>query len=332
MNPDFPLAPWEVPPDCDVPLVAPADGSYRAFWQGEPTTFLFRHVETNRYNVTFVRASESQQVGNWISMTRGQIAMTPAGLRCYTEVPYAQTQAELSNSIARQFYFDGKNFGHSGLHHLTVSGDGACALSCDQWQYRFGLGFDISAWSAAQTGRYVKQLLLDSTDESRLSLNWLHSSRFERQEQFWRFARGDLKRMLRLFEACLQNEARLWKPEITALEWHAVKPESEEFDAYNSRQEDQLFCPAFQFRHESLAVTERLKRWKFLLWNHFEPTVRQFWLPVDDCNRSDEPPLRCVQVKVTPPSAHEQLEARLLLRDWFHQEYMPARFAELMEE
>ena len=330
MNPDFALAPWEVPPGCDVPLVAPADGSYPAFWQGEAVIFWFRKVEIEGLYTIFVRRSDSDEVGNWVTMDRGRVLQLPVKMALHVEVPYEETQAELLGSIARQFYFDGAKLGYPGLHYLTVRGDGFCCLSCEGWSYGFHLNFDISPWSAAPIGRYLRRWLTSEND-GYLSLQWLHSSRLERQEQFWRFRRGDLKQMLRLFRACLQNETALWAEDVSALEWHAFAPLRPDFDACDPRQQDRLLRPPAQFVRDSLFVTERMRRWKFLLWNYFAPAERHL-LPVHNCVRADEPVLAALQIKATAPTAHEQLEARLLLHDWFHGEYAPARFAELMEE
>lgn len=159
-QPNFPLASWEVPPDCDVPLIAPADGIYQAVWQGEPANFLYRLVEIDGFRHTFIRLKDSAEVGNWVAMERGQTLRVPASLSLRVEVPYAETQSEMLDSIARLFYFDGKSLGYSGLHQLTVTGSGSCGLSCDQWLYTFSLDFDVSQWSTAQVGRHVKSRAL----------------------------------------------------------------------------------------------------------------------------------------------------------------------------
>ena len=72
-NPDFPLAPWEVPPGSDIPLVAPADlvlkndwGNYEwgQFEWGEDV--LARRIVTPNGPRVYYRDAQSSQVGNWL--------------------------------------------------------------------------------------------------------------------------------------------------------------------------------------------------------------------------------------------------------------------------
>lgn len=61
MNPDFPLASWEVPPDAGVPLVAPTDFVFDGFWRGEETQILIREIEYFGGLLTFCRNAASDK-------------------------------------------------------------------------------------------------------------------------------------------------------------------------------------------------------------------------------------------------------------------------------
>lgn len=146
--------------------------------------------------------------------------------------------------------------------------------------------------------------------------------------------------MLRLFEACVRSETKIWQHDLPYFEWHTVDtwrayyeaPEYSSTDPYNRDKIAHFALPNGPFSPDLIEIPQRMKRWNHLLWEHFSPRPRQLLLPIYDYFRPDESSLECLQVKVTPPTAHERLEARLLLRDWFRDEYAAARFAELMEE
>lgn len=66
MNPDFPLASWEVPPASQIPLVAPADAVFDAIWRGRETQIWVRRIETCNGPRTYFRDGASDETGNWL--------------------------------------------------------------------------------------------------------------------------------------------------------------------------------------------------------------------------------------------------------------------------
>ena len=327
MLPDFPLASWEVPPDSNIPLVAPADAVFDAIWRGRETQIWVRTVKTSNGSRTFFRDGASEEMGNWLADQWNGLHLPFEQLeRLLNELIFDYTYWE--PRIQRQFYLDGARYGHPGCQELGVG------VGVAEWR----LGgknsrFQISDWSldefvnlrAAQVGRMVKNWLSDSNSELHFALDWLHLSDLEKQSRFLQISQTDLAQMKTLMRYVLHTENKCWHETLRWSNWII--------------RELPIVYPDGEVSSDSLLVgcgdeidSPRLSRWKRVLWRHFAPTVDEELSMRARCVSQEREYLEGVEVTVETPTNHEILEARAALRDWWTNFGAPIEFARLMDE
>ena len=343
--PDFPLAPWEVPPDSDIPLVAPADAMMRAFWRGRETELLMRGVELDGQERLFFREVGSDEVGNWLMFETGSAkAQREIGEQTY------ESELRFSPRICwRHFYFDGARYGAKGTHNLVVADGGGQIYSPTGC-----VGFDLPKWGeqfyqwrAAQIGRWMRGELKRPDSDVRFAFGWLGLTESERQSLVFGISPDQLEQMKRLMryvlhsDKLLQNE--LWSnPEYSQYgncAWTINCPDS---SSENSRSlaslmlADEIYSenyePHFHGYDEDdylQMMPERFAKWRRIFTRHFGPfsdeeTLRRIYNIHDYGAKS-------IRVTAKMPTAHEQLESVVALREWFCNVYAPREFADLME-
>ncbi len=330
MLPDFALAPWELPPDCDAPLVAPADFVFRYEWGFGLQDFASKTetwVRVVLYKDAFIHYfcdGESASDGNWIMSHDGSGYNALLERRQDVKDFESWFQSEVwLNCICRLVCFDGAPFGFPGIHYITAPPASLCFVrvgtsTSDEFAAncaRFSSPFEneITPASSATMKNYLFAALNDERSEVRFALSWIHLSPEKQQLKQLDFERQTLDAMRQLLRAALHTQADIWEKQ-ESLVW-----ETSEIDQRSLR-----FIRSRRFVVEADDVLSRLERWRQAIWNAFFPNNDE-WLLFAWCVREWQD-IGSVKVEAAPPSAHEQIEALLLLRDWWNQHFPPELF------
>ena len=344
--PDFPLAPWEVPPDSDVALVAPADLRSRAQWQGRETECLIRAVNFAGQERLFFREIGSDEVGNW-AMSEWNTLEEQA---LYAAQSYASESIRLMPETAfRLFCFDGAPYHAPGAHILVVGRDNAAL----QWSgERIGFrwhapGPTFTALRAAQVGRIARAELENPDSQMRFAFDWLHLTRRERQSLVFGVSPADLKQIERLMRYVLHADSQLamdaWNgyesSQTLRCQWSINAPES---SSQNNRilsslmVADEIYIENYEPHFHGFDEDDYLEnmparfcKWRSIFYRYFglaadKKTMEKIYQIEDERAKS-------IHVVASFPSAHEKLEAHRALHDWFIQSYAPRQFADLIE-
>ena len=336
--PPFALAPWELPPDCDAPLVAPADFVFRSIWEFEvsdearETEIWVRIIPYKDAFIHYFRDGEDADTGNWIlSFTENHHAFSNSCLSRQHFESWFQVADLWSGSIYRLIYFNGTRYGFPGTHFITASARDFCVLRCGTSTFDeadgtgkrapFSSPFDnheVPAHAAAMREQ-LRAAFNNERSEARFALKWLHLSPEEQDNKRLQFERETLEPMRKLLSAVLQSQIEIWEHDA-ALLWCLYGAGYADPDW----SEDKLVFTNSPGTPNSLQIPPRLERWKRAIWNNFLPCDDD-WLLFALCVREWQD-MGVVEVEAAPPTAHEQIEALLLLRDWWNQHFPPELF------
>ena len=185
--------------------------------------------------------------------------------------------------------------------------------------FRHGLSaFQLLTWPSARLISHLQTGVAAADDD----IGFAHRLLLLRQPQVvlraYRFARGDSAQWENILSATLRANW-IWPPEIQKIRWLAMVEQT-----YQGRVTQQAFhrCyfeQATNFHYDSLpqygALEEQLTRAQ----NYFAP-----WIDFEFCGRHEQlaqlmsrPHRRHMEIEIGAPTAHQQLEAMLTLREFW---------------
>ena len=328
--PPFSLAPWELPPDCQAPLTAPADFVFRALWQNgakpnpRETEIRARRVDVQGVSLLFFCDGENPGNGNWVSMRIGE------RVRFFNDDRDLESLVHLFNTTwpwregNRRFCIpDTSLYGSPGPHWFSfyVASGGSYGMISNEFKLDKSVMFcfsdqeEIPECILTLKDQLASQLT-DEASEARFALDWLHLTREERRRKLLRFQNGDLPEMQQILRAALQSQIDIWHHE-EALSWQTRDWPPQRYFV-GPMQGDYLMVARYS---QNVLIPNRLQRWKRAVWDHYRPSLNQDLLNLAHCCRMSASDLTDFAVQAAPPSAHERLEALLTLRDWWQQNF-----------
>ena len=324
-NPDFPLAPWEVPPGSDVARMVAADEVFCATWRGHGARMLSREVVgLDGQPRHFVRDLASDETGNW---------MVPPG--SYDLDGIIEAIHRWPHRFERCFYFDGAPFDCPGLYQLHVGVNRMelyfhapadekgreLYLHTEEIVHKFGMG-EFFGRRAASLGRWARAQMEDANSPLGSALRWTRLSLQAKQCLYYGLSRAEMALFQTLMVGVLRTQSTLWEPvspdrsflQEAPFRWRITRYRSL-FDGESDARFDQLLEQksrgSGRWQHR---VPRRLKRWREMLCGHFGlwPAERNPCCDADD-HFMDLPG---IAVRVARPTAHEILEGAVVLSDW----------------
>ena len=323
--PDFPLAPWEVPPNSDIALVAPADHVFDAVWRGRETQIWVRQIHTPVADGvrTYFRDGNSDEVGNWLTSTN---QFSPELLQKLLRHK-GFWRSDLN--ARRQFYLDGAPYGCPSPIELRIARERGSWRLGRQVTY-----FQVPAWitkefasqRAANVGRLAKRWLCQHDSEIRFALQWTHLSDLEKTARVFGVSpneREDIETLLHHgFQFYLHNNSAHFDGAIFVY-WRVHHTEPEEAQ----------YLIGFRRTGEfGVETPDFLRGWRELLWRYYRVNPdRQLaqW-----CKESSQPTCNFIDIlmeRVTDFTAHERMETQLVLRDWCRDAGLLDQFETLLQ-
>lgn len=300
-----------------------------------PTQLYFRSIAYRDSYIHYFCDAAHPGDGNWIFSNRGRyIPFSNAPLNPeLLERTFGSEPRLWMDSISRLIYFEGTDYGHPGLHRIKVNPDGYGLFGLGNepsWDIRqknalFRIPTEDGkiASDAAALKTQLLNLLRDTTSEARFAFDWLYLSHHQRQKKLFNFERGNLGEIQRLLYAVLQSQPDIWADDET-LRW--LTPVQHKHLKRPKKLRDALgvadsFIGIFSAPGTAIKIPPRFKEWRKLLWNYFGPSINEEVLLFSLCIRHWEANINSdpIATEVAPPTAHEQLEALLTLRDWWQQ-------------
>ncbi|RYX86838.1 hypothetical protein EON83_01255 [bacterium] len=154
--------------------------------------------------------------------------------------------------------------------------------------------------------------------------NWDESERFKQTTG----AKGDATELAQVMMWTLSCSPKLWQ-HGTCWEWGIWGQSREETDEDNywlRNHSDGQFNPT-----DELMAHEQMEEWSQLLQSYFMPQWRKDWIEKYVCVRNFWIYRPLCEVELTsPPTMHEQIEARLLLKDWLEGKTTPDEASRLI--
>jgi hypothetical protein len=235
--------------------------------------------------------------------------------------------------IMRLVYFDGAQYGFPGTHYATVNLSGDCRIQLDvaarRHRKRVRLDSPFKTHQAPARAATVKAQLFaaldDEDSEARFALGWLHLSPSQQKKKLLRLEQETLEPTRQLLRAALQSQAGIWGHNRSLL-WRMRNYQEKPFSRLEMH--DETLFIQFPTGSGLMEIPPRLFRWKWAIWNHFISALQNKWLFFALCVRG-WPDVATVEVKANPPSAHEAIEAGLLLRAWWDENLPPELFQAL---
>lgn len=351
MNPLMVIEPWELPPDCDAPRVAPADFVFRSLWQARTcdnapenekpfiTRAYKKHYQTEVWArrvpykedfLFFMCDGKNPDDGNWhFSEFNLEIPKKDWNSRFLSQ---KLREAFFWYCNARRFvYFDATPYGFSGPHYLimfpgvpfnynvnrydTAAGWDWEKITC--FHTPFNIPDLLASFGTQKT--QILSLFADKDSDAYFALCWLHATQEQQRAKVIYFQRGNLEEMQRLLRAALTIQTDLWE-EHSSLYWET----RDWWDAksYRGPKEDHL---SGRYTHPPTHVPEippQLNEWKKIIWDYFRPDL--FMLAMSASASRTE--IATISVEASRPTQHERLEALLDLRDWWQHTLTPHLF------
>lgn len=354
-QPTLTLAPWELPPDCDAPLTAPADFVFRSRWQKgvvinpRKTEIWLRVVPYRGAFIHYFCDGERPQNGNWVLSNNEDYNPFSTEIRDFNTLKqlfWARTYMDLwYGSIMRLIYFEGTPYGYPGIYRATIDAGSRGLISSntdplEEWpsrreaRFKLDVENDDTPWIRIRIrkGKRVRNRLLrePGNEKSRVyfALQWLHLDLEQKRARALQFERGDIAEMQTILRAALQTQSDVWEDGDTLI-W---KTSYSKYSAIEKEMQDGLLA----VRHGwTLDIPPRLKVWKRIIWSYFHPAIEDE--KIDGCEdhlnnylfvagHSFSHSLDTFIVLASPPSMHERLEAELILRQWWEQKFVPVLF------
>ncbi|RYX84677.1 hypothetical protein EON83_08550 [bacterium] len=337
--PNLTLQPWELPPDCKVPLTAAAEYVFRAPWQygmaqkPRETEIWMRIVRYQNAFLHYFCDGERLRNGNWVL---GSTTHFPySSLSKFDEVAqqFRQNDNLWYESVSRLLYIEGTPYGSPGTYRITVMpSNGQCIIKFststsemkDDWRST-GIPSPFKSYScparATDTRTQLIAALKDSESKARSALVGIHLKPNKRREQIRKFREHKLKPMQALLRAALQAQVDVWQTE-QPLFWQTSEPSPKELARINKYGWDGNAL-TLTTTHIALTIPLSLQRWKTAIWNTHITSAEDEWV-LYQCLGCSE--ISSIDVTVQPPTAHERMEAIQTLRDWWQQTYTPLFF------
>ena len=162
--------------------------------------------------------------------------------------------------------------------------------------------------------RQLWQLWSDPRSDARFAWHWTSLTEGQRRFALTGFG-GDIGELARLMELVLKSYSALWRG-ASFWRWNLnIEPSrSRYFGAGQAPDETDSNC---------------LAPWSALFYEIFAPRAQIRWLGEHHCIPGKMRQLGTVAVRQAP-TAHEQLEAKLALRDWLRVKATPAQIEQLL--
>ncbi len=347
MLPPFKIAPWELPPDCDASLVAPADFVFRSSWQcgvvssPRETEIRVRPVAYKDAFLHFFCDGERERNGNWILSNTGTFhPFSNSELKLEPLISWFQDEGGdlWHESVTRLVFFDGARYGFPGPHSITIAPtSGQCLIRWgtapfDEEADRNGamVGSPFTTRKTPARAAMMKNQLFaaldDENSQARFALEWIHLSLRQQQEKVFSLEAGKISEMQTLLRAALQSQTGIWHGNEPLL-WRTRDRHKRPPYPAHWHNDDLTFARLADFRVSyNFDIPPRLKLWKQVVWSFFAPSVDEELLQFANRNRNGDDATSTIAVEANPPSAHEQTEALLLLRDWWQKNFAPQLF------
>ncbi len=317
MFPSVTLAPWELPPDCSVPLTAPADFVFRCQWgfgcrkkQLPETELWFRTMPCNGAFIHYFCDGAMPGNGNWILSDRG------------THLPISKAELDGDllghlfrsdndhwfDHIMRVVYFDGTPYGFPGSHRVTVGPDTYCWITSGNPMYfepdgrRAQFHLPTRRYRTPTRSTTMKNMLFaalnDEGSEARFALNWMQLFYSQQQERLFHFQRGSLLAMQVLLRAVLQSQVGIWQQNQT-LFWRTYDESKSPFHHVKG---GLGFVPYPSVSGiDEIDVPPRLARWKDTIWSYFMPERDEELFRFAYIARNGNGLIGTIAVEVAPP-------------------------------
>lgn len=204
--PNFPLAPWELPPDSTEPLVTPATMRWHGTLFGRETDWLVRVVPfTKRAGEIFVRALDEGEPGNWwfglieIAMIR---SLSLEQLR--VQVEHRLSSTAFASQWRTMYLRDEHRIwavrthaeGNSDLQLLQGRDNKAC--------FSIDYPFDFLQAPARQVHDEIRRVWNDQTTDLSFARRWLSSSLDEQLAVMLHWKRGGGKELRQAMQVVLR--------------------------------------------------------------------------------------------------------------------------------
>lgn len=363
------LEPDELLPHRNTPPGGEAEGPFPLFWCGEERQLLIRTVEFRNHNyVYFAREVGDEAVGNWLLCEREKLTPVrdwPGNSRT-RNIP--KHFGPLGWTLARLFVVSNAELEQPFSLLLSDDGVGACLdkglrLSA---RFDFDLPFEVVEFDRSKTRQYWQRELADPDSDIHFAANFAALRATTRFDLIWGEHRSEL---IQIIEWVLKCEPRLWEyggggwfswigfvsilrvfanilsgrklrfwlqrslrplPKPTRLnhysggEWHwELRPGNPDFSY--------LFCPDTDNFEDFIVNSPFIYAMgRFLV----ETYILQLTQPLRDKHRCVRDFLESEPVWIQhfsqTPTAHEQIEAALNLRDWLRKNHAPAELLALL--
>ena len=296
--PDFPLAPWELPPDSSEPLVAPATMRWHGTLFGRETDWLVRVVPFDAPHPIghiCVRAASSQEEGNCFLQTPFPIWPNVEQMRVHI----------LKRMRSHKRFFRFFHLRHGGRDWrfwlrdderswVGLLGESAAVFSIE-WP------FDLLTASAAQIHNEVLRSWNDENSDLSYTREWIllsQTEKYARKVQWTRGTEADFLRLMRLVLLALgahsSEPLRWWFHPIRRL----FSLEEPAYDGFPDC--DDPFAP----------------EWGQALVDVYAPVWNEELAQTRACTRSLYNFSKHFAAIVERPTFHEQLEAARELHCW----------------
>ena len=300
--PDFPLAPWELPPDSTQPLVAPATFQFRAPFLGLETDFLGRVVpQSNQKSAIFVRSLAQSEQGNWSSGEIDSARLRAVGLELLKKRLKDNLEAK---RVRRVFHLAIKNEVCRVVVRSRWRGGMAIQINDNKEISFFSLSErDFVNLSASEARELILTALNDENSEVNFARRWRNLSDEEKYGILLSWQRGSPEEwvcLMRLIALC-------FLPGILPSAWWVYLPEKRD---YNLVETSNSSVPTI------LEKPVSIKHWQRALIEFFGPVWNDEILEANLYAQEEKPNCFLFWTSAQHATHHEILEAAAQLREW----------------
>lgn len=326
------LADWELPKSQSAHKIGEAHPIPRLPFKGESRLVWVRFAPDGCGQfLMFLRRENDEREGNWT--VRDRQRFEPRSFKA----PYSLIKDmghAISRELGRVFHFENfeARFGDERLRgvwraFLSENGQGCwqnlnAKTENRQWadepQHIFYLSENPKIWKDLTARDWLETLQIDLKNpqsDARFALNFAILSRVERENARISLERGTAAELRRILMALVQNHAPFWE-DGKAKMWVFCPPWDEWYFSSG-------FDGTGEEMWEELNVPPILKKWHQFVFGIVGARLDESKIALHPCLGDDASQiLSFFELRVEPPTFHEQLEARQILKDWF-QTYAP---------
>ncbi len=294
--PDFPLAPWELPPDSTEPLVAPATMRVRCSLWGRMANWLVRVVPTdNAMGELFVREEADSQPGSWwmgrFRLSSERVQEVNTRLHVFRKLRSAH-QIRVHHQDSTGVVDVGENFGS-----VEVFGWPSPFLTA---RFEASWSFDLRYVRSSQVHAELLRLWHEEDSPLQFAWRWHSLSQDEQLSLLVLWKRGDanqLRHAMRLALKALGTQLS-----ISDLEW-----------TYSASAQMWTVRQCNQAHGNKIIESGVLMAWEYAFIQMFGPSWNDELREKHGCAYYGPNELGAF---VETSSAHEQLEAACELAVW----------------